>query len=46
MRKYDMFWMTKREWWEIKNHVPVVRDDAPPEAKASYERYTKQTSEG
>ena len=45
MRKEEMFWMSKREWWEFKNHVPVVREDAPPEAKASYKRYCEQTEE-
>ena len=39
MIKMDMYWMSKREWWEFKNHAPVVRDDAPPEAQQSYRNF-------
>lgn len=42
MRNLDLFWASKKEWWEIKNHIRVLRDDAPPEAKESYEHYLKQ----
>ena len=45
MKKIDLFWQSNRDWWEYKDHVPTVREDAPPEAKESYERYLKQTSE-
>ena len=45
MRKLDMFWMSNREWWEFKNHIPVLKESAPPEAKASYKRYLEQTTE-
>ena len=42
MRKLDLYWNSNREWWEFKNHIPVVKDDVPSEAKESYERYLKQ----
>lgn len=42
MKKLDLFWATKREWWEYKDHVRVVREDAPLEAKISYARYLEQ----
>lgn len=44
MRKVDLYWATNKDWWEFKNHVRVVKEDAPPEAKASYARYLKQVS--
>lgn len=44
MKRIDMHWMDKKEWWEIKNHVPVVKNDAPQEAKESYKHYLEQTS--
>lgn len=43
MRKLDLFWRSNRDWWEFKNHIPVIKEDAPPEAKASYARYLEQT---
>lgn len=42
MRKYDLFWQSNRDWWEFKNHIPVVKETAPPEAQESYKRYLKQ----
>lgn len=45
MRKLDLYWMSNRDWWELKDLVPTIRADAPPEAKASYERYLKQTED-
>lgn len=44
MRKVDMFWKSNSDWWEFRNCIPVVKDDAPPEAKKSYERYLEQTT--
>lgn len=44
MRKYDLYWKGKPEWWTLKNHVPVVRKDAPTEAQESYQRYLQQIS--
>ena len=42
MRKLDLYWKTNRDWWEFKNHIPVVKDDAPLAAKESYQNYLKQ----
>ena len=42
MRKVDLFWQSKDEWWEVKNGLAVVKKDAPMEAKESYKRYLKQ----
>ena len=42
MRQLDLYWMSDPDWWEIKNHIPTVRDDAPEEAKESYKRYKEQ----
>lgn len=45
MKKLDLFWKTNRDWWEYRNGVPVLKDNAPAEAKESYERYLKQVKE-
>lgn len=46
MKAYDVYWQTNPEWWELNdNLVPVLKKDAPAEAKASYERYRKQKAE-
>ena len=37
-----MYWMSNRDWWELKNHIPTVKEDAPIEAKVSYKRYKEQ----
>ncbi len=43
MRKYDYFWMTNEEWYHTDEYGnDIVNDDAPKEAKESYERYRKQ----
>lgn len=42
MKKLDMHWMSNRDWWELKNHIPTVEEDAPIEARVSYERYKEQ----
>ncbi len=42
MKKLDLYWRTNDEWWELKNYVPVVKKDAPPEAQESYKRYLEQ----
>jgi len=43
MKKVDLFWQSNRDWWEFRNHIPAVKKTAPPEAKASYQRYLEQT---
>lgn len=45
MKKLDLYWKSDHSWWEFKNHIPVVKKDAPPQAKKSYERYLQQISE-
>lgn len=42
MRKVDLYWTTNKDWWEFKDHVRVIKEDAPIEAKVSYERYKEQ----
>lgn len=42
MRLYDVYWKKNDDWWEFRNHIPVVRDDAPEEAKRSYAHYQEQ----
>ena len=44
MKKMDYYWMSNDKWWTIKNGVPVVREDAPDEARQSYKRYILQNS--
>ena len=44
MRKFDYYWMSNLEWYHRKdNLVPVINDDAPPEAQESYKRYLEQS---
>lgn len=43
MKKVDLFWKSNKEWWEYRNGTPVLKENAPPEARESYERYLKQT---
>ena len=42
MTKLDLYWQSNSDWWELKNHIPVVKKDAPPEAQESYKRYLEQ----
>ena len=43
MTKYDFYWKTNEAWYTVKENLEcVVRDDAPPEAKDSYNRYLQQ----
>ena len=45
MRILDVYWQTNDHWWEFRNHIPVVRDDAPEEAKISYAHYLEQIAQ-
>lgn len=47
MKNLDLFWRSNRSWYhyeEVEKDIliPVVNDDAPSEAKQSYENYLKQ----
>ena len=43
MRKLELYWRSNPEWWHRQdNLVPVINDDAPPEAQESYKRYLEQ----
>lgn len=42
MHKLDLYWMSQKEWWEFKEHIPVVSESAPQKAKESYIRYQEQ----
>ena len=44
MRKLDLYWMSDESWWTFKNDIPVIKDDAPEEAKESFRRYIRQVS--
>lgn len=45
MRKIDLFWQSNPDWWEFRNHIPTVKEDAPQAAQESYARYLEQTTE-
>jgi hypothetical protein len=45
MRKVDLFWQSNPDWWELRNHIPTVKEDAPQAAQESYARYLEQTTE-
>lgn len=46
MRKLDYFWKSNKEWWHRdENATPVLNDDAPKEAKESYENFKRQCAE-
>lgn len=43
MKAVDLYWKKNREWYYYDdNLVPRIREDAPEEAKKSYENYMKQ----
>jgi len=42
MRKKDLYWKKNSDWWYIKDMEFYMKEDAPQEAKESYERYQKQ----
>ena len=46
MTKLDFYWQSKKEWYHLTESGDfVVNDDAPTEAKKSYENYLKQVEE-
>ena len=42
MRAYDVFWMSNRDWYKLKNGVRIIKEDAPKEAQESFDNYLKQ----
>ena len=42
MRKYESYWMSNSGWYEIKNGVRIIKEDAPPEAQESFNHYLEQ----
>lgn len=45
MRKLEYYWQSNHAWWKFQDGIPVLTDDAPPEAKKSFERYLRQIEE-
>lgn len=43
MKILDFFWMSNKNWYHMnENYVYVINEDAPEEAKKSYENYLRQ----
>lgn len=42
MMKLERYWMSDRNWLEFTKDGPVLKDDAPEEAKESYKKYLEQ----
>lgn len=45
MRNYDMRWLEDDRWLEGEGLAIKIKEDAPPEVKASFENYLKQLKE-
>ena len=45
MRSVDMFWMKDSRWYYYEGLTPVIREDAPPEVKESFQKYLQQLRE-
>ena len=43
MRKLDLYWMTNKEWYGLKDMVYYIKDSAPEEAKKSFAHYLERT---
>lgn len=43
MTKLDYFWKSKKEWYHMDENCRfVINDNAPTEAKKSYQHYLEQ----
>lgn len=43
IKNLDLFWTSNREWYHYRDgYIAQVNDDAPEEAKKSYEHYKEQ----
>lgn len=45
MQKLDIYWKTNKDWYFYDGLVPKIKDDAPEEAKESYQHYLQQKKE-
>ena len=46
MTKLDYYWASNEEWYHLNENMHfVVNDDAPEEAKKSYQNYLRQKRE-
>ena len=46
MTKLDFYWQSNKDWYHITETCDfVVNDNAPEEAKKSYQNYLKQLKE-
>lgn len=46
MTKLDCYWATNKNWYYINENCDfVIREDAPEEAKKSFEHYLQQLEE-
>lgn len=46
MTKLDFYWSTNKAWYHIDENCDfVIHDDAPEEAKKSFENYKRQLKE-
>ena len=45
MRRIDMYWLSNKNWYHRENGVAVINEDAPEDAKRSYNRYLEQCAQ-
>ena len=42
MEKLDLYWASNKDWYYCEGCIAILADDAPPEAKASYDNCMRQ----
>ena len=45
MTTLDLYWKSNKDWFHWEGFKAVLNNDAPPEAKKSYENYLRQKQE-
>lgn len=45
MKKFDVYWKSNKDWYFYDGFVPKLKEDAPEEAKKSFEHYLQQKRE-
>lgn len=45
MKRLDIYWMSNDAWYHHEGIGIVINDDAPVDAKKSYEHYCEQCEE-